>query len=155
MAQKTGLVIGKFYPLHKGHQYLIETALKNCDKLYIILCYKKEEKPGCKERYEWITGQYPEAKVIVLEDVFDPDDTQVWVNVTKEILSKNSINLDIVFSSENYGFKYSEGLGCEHYLVDIERDKFHISGTKIRENPMNHLDYLDIVVKQWYLDQKN
>ena len=29
--EKIGFTIGKFAPLHKGHQYLIETALKEME----------------------------------------------------------------------------------------------------------------------------
>lgn len=29
------LIIGKFTPLHKGHQYLIETAIKQSNKLQV------------------------------------------------------------------------------------------------------------------------
>src|SRR3989344_3683432 len=32
---QTGLVIGRFQPLHLGHKYLIEKALEVCDKLII------------------------------------------------------------------------------------------------------------------------
>ena len=35
--EKIGFTIGKFAPLHKGHQYLIETALKEMDKFYIVI----------------------------------------------------------------------------------------------------------------------
>ena len=35
--KKIGFTIGKFAPLHKGHQYLIETALKEMDKFYVII----------------------------------------------------------------------------------------------------------------------
>ena len=37
MDKKIGFTIGKFAPFHKGHQYLIETALKEMDKLIVIL----------------------------------------------------------------------------------------------------------------------
>jgi cytidyltransferase-like protein len=33
---KTGLTLGKYAPLHKGHQYVIETALREMDKLIVI-----------------------------------------------------------------------------------------------------------------------
>ena len=33
---ETGLVIGKFFPLHKGHQYLIDTALEQVKELTIL-----------------------------------------------------------------------------------------------------------------------
>ena len=35
--KKVGFTIGKFAPLHKGHQYLIETALKEMDEVYVIV----------------------------------------------------------------------------------------------------------------------
>ena len=43
---KTALVIGKFYPLHKGHQYLIEIAIKNSQLLYIIIWFQGLKKVG-------------------------------------------------------------------------------------------------------------
>ena len=35
--KKIGFTIGKFAPFHKGHQYLIETALKEVDKLIVVV----------------------------------------------------------------------------------------------------------------------
>ena len=32
-----GVVIGKFYPPHKGHNYLIDTALKNSDEVDVLV----------------------------------------------------------------------------------------------------------------------
>ena len=34
---KRGFTIGKFAPFHKGHQYLIETALKEMDEFYVVV----------------------------------------------------------------------------------------------------------------------
>ena len=34
---KIGFTIGKFAPLHKGHQYLIEKGIKEMDKFYVIV----------------------------------------------------------------------------------------------------------------------
>ena len=35
--KKTGLTLGKFAPLHKGHQYLIETALAEMDEVVVMI----------------------------------------------------------------------------------------------------------------------
>ena len=35
----SGLVMGKFAPLHKGHKRLIDQALKRCVTLLVVLCY--------------------------------------------------------------------------------------------------------------------
>ena len=37
-----GLVIGKFWPPHKGHMYLLDTAVQGCNRLYIIVCERKD-----------------------------------------------------------------------------------------------------------------
>ena len=36
---KIGMYGGKFMPFHKGHNYCIEFAAKECKKLYVILFY--------------------------------------------------------------------------------------------------------------------
>ncbi len=49
--KKIGFTIGKFAPLHKGHQFLIETAMKEMDEFYIVvydtdlikILFKKEQ----------------------------------------------------------------------------------------------------------------
>ena len=35
--KKTGLTLGKFAPLHKGHQYIIETALREMDEVIVMI----------------------------------------------------------------------------------------------------------------------
>lgn len=32
-----GLTLGKFAPLHKGHQFMIETALQEVDELILVI----------------------------------------------------------------------------------------------------------------------
>jgi HTH-type transcriptional regulator, transcriptional repressor of NAD biosynthesis genes len=36
MSTKRGLTLGKFAPLHKGHQFVIETALRETDEVIAI-----------------------------------------------------------------------------------------------------------------------
>ena len=33
-----GLVVGKFYPPHRGHKLLIDTALAGVDEVHVIVC---------------------------------------------------------------------------------------------------------------------
>jgi HTH-type transcriptional repressor of NAD biosynthesis genes len=39
----TGIFIGKFMPLHKGHERSIIEAYTKCDKLYILLCFRSTD----------------------------------------------------------------------------------------------------------------
>lgn len=48
----TGLVVGKFSPLHRGHQALIDHALTRCERV-LLLSWSQPEMPGCEaERRE-------------------------------------------------------------------------------------------------------
>ena len=39
-----GLVIGKFYPPHRGHKYLIDVATAQADQLDVIVCARPEQR---------------------------------------------------------------------------------------------------------------
>lgn len=39
---KTGLVIGRFQPIHKGHEFIIKQALTLCNKVYVYIGSSQE-----------------------------------------------------------------------------------------------------------------
>ncbi|HNV70453.1 MAG TPA: adenylyltransferase/cytidyltransferase family protein, partial [Candidatus Ozemobacteraceae bacterium] len=44
---ETGLIIGKFLPPHRGHQFLIDFARRHCRKLTVLVCtLQREPIPG-------------------------------------------------------------------------------------------------------------
>ena len=51
----TGLILGKFAPFHRGHQYLLEFAKSRVSKLYVLI-YGAEDKTDIPLtiRAEWI-----------------------------------------------------------------------------------------------------
>lgn len=151
MLYEKGVVIGKFYPLHKGHQHLIETAINNVEHLYIIICTKDEEVPGPSTRIKWLKELYnrPNITIKQIVDIYDPDDSKLWAELTKKTIG-NYRYPDVVFTSENYGHEYARYLKCVHELVDINRINIPISGTLIRNNPFIHWDYLHEKVRQFY-----
>ena len=51
---KLGFVLGKFYPLHRGHIHLIESANKQVDKLIVIIGSLKSESISGDIRYTWL-----------------------------------------------------------------------------------------------------
>lgn len=68
----TGLVVGKFCPLHRGHQHLIDAALDRCERL-LVVSYTKPEFPGCEpeQRERWLHALYggnPRVAATVLDD---------------------------------------------------------------------------------------
>jgi HTH-type transcriptional regulator, transcriptional repressor of NAD biosynthesis genes len=117
-----GLVVGKFCPLHRGHEYLISTALTQCEQLWII-SYTRPEFDGLSPamRQVWLTERFPHTHILVLDQhrldsLCQEKDTtprEIPVNdasddVHRLFLAWLCINVmrttvDAVFSSESYG----------------------------------------------------
>jgi NadR type nicotinamide-nucleotide adenylyltransferase len=143
-----GLVIGKFLPPHRGHNHLIGTALAQVDRLSVIVCDKPEMRPEGRLRAEWLREVHPTAEVILIEDRLPDVDSYLWAENTKLILGESP---DVVFTSEDYGEPYARFLGCDHVLVDRERIAVPCSGTLVRSNPLEHLDFLAPCVRAHYV----
>lgn len=145
---KKGLVIGKYYPFHAGHQYVIDTALKNSDHVTAIVTGKKGQIIPASIRANWIRQIYPQITVKLVYHNIPDDADQLWAKNTIRWLG---FKPDIVFTSENYGDNYAKLMGTKHIAVDIPRKVFPISGTKIREKPLEHLDFLHPVVRAYFV----
>ena len=144
---RRGLVIGKFYPPHKGHKHLIDTAQSAVDQLHVIVCQKAGEEPSGELRASWLRELHPRARVLVIEDTLDPDDSKAWAEHCKEWLG---FTPDVVFTSEDYGSRFAEWLGCEHVEVDRLRATFPVSGTAVREDPFANWEFLEPPVRGYY-----
>lgn len=72
---KQGLVVGKFSPLHLGHEFLIEQAAQACQHL-LVLGYSQPELPGCgrERRQRWldarINTRYAQVQAIAIDDAW-------------------------------------------------------------------------------------
>lgn len=139
-----GVVIGKFLPPHAGHHFLIETALEQTDVVEVIVCAKPTDPYLGSLRASWLQERHPTARVRVIDDRYDENDSRVWAENTIRWLGRAP---DVVFTSERYGTAYSEFMGCEHVCVDLARSTFSISGTQVRKNPYEQWDFLSPAVK--------
>ncbi|HEX5692051.1 MAG TPA: adenylyltransferase/cytidyltransferase family protein, partial [Roseiflexaceae bacterium] len=60
-----GLTLGKYAPLHLGHQLVIETALAEVERLIVLIYPCPELTPvPLPVRAGWIRQLYPQATVI-------------------------------------------------------------------------------------------
>ncbi|HZS10074.1 MAG TPA: AAA family ATPase [Blastocatellia bacterium] len=144
---RRGLIVGKFYPPHRGHQYLIDYGRSRVDELCVILCQKPGELPPGELRAAWLREIHPDVRVLLIDDVYDEQDSRVW--------AENSIRWlgfapDVVFTSEDYGDRFAHFLGCEHVLVDQARAAVPVSGTKVRTDPLACWDFLEPPVRAYY-----
>jgi NadR type nicotinamide-nucleotide adenylyltransferase len=149
----TGFLLGKFLPLHRGHMHLIETARAQVDRLTVLVCsIQSEPIPGAL-RYEWVRTLYPDVDVRHCSDENPqypeehPDFWDIWVASIRKFLPAGP---DLVFSSELYGDELARRLGARHVLVDLERRRFPVSGTAVREQPGKYWDLIPEPVRAFY-----
>mgnify|MGYP002856505526 CR=1 FL=1 len=145
-----GMYGGKFMPLHKGHNYCIETAVKECKIVYVILFYggadelkilenNKEDYLTVEDRKEHIENickKYKNA-IPVLIDVSKcrlENGEEDWDAETPLVRKVVGPRLDAVYSSELSYDDYFKRAYPEatHRVVDYKRIHYSISGTKIR-----------------------
>ncbi|OGH12269.1 MAG: hypothetical protein A2857_00690 [Candidatus Levybacteria bacterium RIFCSPHIGHO2_01_FULL_36_15] len=115
---KTGLLIGRFQPFHKGHDYLIKKALGQVDKLIIAIGSSNVKDtdnpftyPQRKKILEiYIENEDMENKIVKIFPLPDNPSDDVWVrNAVKKagridvIISNNELNVNRFF--EKAGFK--------------------------------------------------
>lgn len=156
----TGLVVGKFAPLHLGHEYLIRHAVARCEHL-LILSYSKPEFARCDvaQRRLWLAARFPDCKSLVIDDGWlesacrardipchpmprnDASDGehQRWLAwLLDQVLGRQP---DVIFCSEDYGpataRTLSEAFGKPVFaeVLDRERVSVPISASAIRSSP--------------------
>ncbi len=154
MRYGSGLVVGTFAPLHRGHQLVIETALAACDHV-TVMTWARPDLPAMPTavRAGWIRALYPDVEVVAF-DASDcpPDDAPDAVQraFTAAHLPRP---VDAVFTSEPYGDALAERLGAVHVSVDPERRRAPISGTQIRADVGAHGDWLAPVVRAHFVQR--
>ena len=147
MIPERGLCIGKFLPPHRGHYHLFNKASQGCQHLTIIVCEKPSDPIPGPVRAEWIHKSFPNARVMVIDDRYDENDSKVWAANTLRWLNGPP---DVVFTSETYGVPYAAHMGCRHVEVDLPRTHVPVSGTAIRANPFQHWSFLPPQARAWF-----
>ena len=158
--KKVGLTLGKYAPLHKGHEYVIETMLQEMDEVIVIIYDTVVTPIPLPVRAGWIKTRFPDATVIEAWDgpVGRPHDRAYEMQEEKYILSLlNGTKIDAFYSSEYYGAHMSKALCCVDRRIDDARRTVPVSATMIRENPfrykqsMSDIVYRDMVTKVVFL----
>ena len=148
-----GLVVGKFCPLHLGHESVIQRAIEMCDDV-VAISYTNPEYPGCEpaKRRAWLAARFPQVRSLVL----DGSDSDVPPNGADELTHRRfvcelcrdrlGVSIDAVFTSEDYGEGFARDLTVcfrereprhpvvTHVAVDIVRARWPVSGTMLRHD---------------------
>lgn len=130
-----GLVIGRFQPFHKGHEYLFSEALKVCDKIIIgIGSSNKKSKTNpwsTRERRtflkEFLRQNKLEDRVVKIINLNDNPDDDVWF----ENLHRKTGHFDVTIGNNDWNNGIIERHGIPAVKVGFaNREEWE--GIKIR-----------------------
>ncbi|MEE3344431.1 MAG: adenylyltransferase/cytidyltransferase family protein [Bacilli bacterium] len=153
---KIGIVFGCFIPLHKGHLFLINNAIKDNDKVIIGVCGKDNDRGKdfipFKDRITLMQTKYPNHIVVPIDDnklhldgSFSMNNWILWGNelFTNANLNPNDNNIYTWYMGEpSYKEKLAQ-IYPNHKFKLYNRGNLGVSGTKIRENTMENIKYID------------
>ena len=142
-----GITIGKFYPFHRGHDYLIRQAKAQVDRLVVLLGYKPSQALPGGVRAEWIRFLHPDVEVIETVDDL-PEAPEPWAERALAVLSGR--RPDVVFTSEEYGQPWARLMGARAVTVDRARSRFPISGSQLRADLGAHWSMLTPPAKAYF-----
>ena len=135
--KKIGFTIGKFAPFHKGHQFLIETALKEMDKMIVVVYDTDLIDIKTEERAEWIKKLYPNVEIKFAHNPpkqygLDDESVKIQMEYLSKIMDGESVTH--FYSSEKYGASVAKYMNLVDRRVDNERTVVPVRATAIREN---------------------
>ena len=152
--QKIGAFVGKFYPPHIGHLSVVDKAVKELDKVYIIISKNdiRNEELKKEQNFEilsaeliktWFEQHYKNNQKIVV-DIFDetglkpyPEDVDVW----SEKFKKQFPEINVKIADAGYR-EFNKKYFPEYEFYEIDRDKLPIHSTNFRQNPKEYLQFL-------------
>lgn len=170
-AYRSGLVVGKFAPLHNGHMLVVDRAMELCQRVWVV-SYSNPELPdyNAERREAWLTACFPDANVLVVTPARlaswlngievpvtpandDPDAAQreFVATLCARVLGSH---VEAVFTSEDYGAGFATHLTrrfrdmdpgapqVHHVMVDRARSAVPVSASQLRRNLWAHWHFL-------------
>ena len=153
MKYKNGLVLGKFMPPHKGHEYLFRFAKEYCENLTIIVDCLKEQTISPELRKSWIEELVTGVNVIALNKFMpqSPNEIENFWEIWKQEIYLTSGKPDVLIAAMDYGWDLAKVLECDFIPLDIARQSISISATEIRDNPFKNWEFIVDSARSHYL----
>lgn len=151
-----GLIIGKFYPPHLGHNSHIDTAAAQVDRLTVVVMGATNASVTLDERVAWLSEIHNQPNVTIASIRCDaPEDYYSEVHWVMQVaLMKAAVAavtdepVDAVFTSESYGEELARRFSATHVSVDPYRSIHRTSGTDVRGNLAEYWTRLHPVVRR-------
>jgi len=148
------LFVGRFQPFHYGHLYAIETILKECDTLVLVvgsaqMSHQHDNPFTAGERIEMIRAALNAAKIpcdrYLIIPIADAPAHRVWVSAVES----QTPRFDLVFSNQSLTKRLLIEAGYEVRPIRLyERGRFEAS--EIRHRILDSEDWSELVPPEVY-----
>jgi HTH-type transcriptional regulator, transcriptional repressor of NAD biosynthesis genes len=155
-SRTTGLVLGKFMPVHTGHLALLRFAAAQVDELLVLVCANTTEPIPGELRLQWMKEslrEIPNAKAVYCDDELPDapyssrDVSAVWASYLKNRFPQ----LTHIFGSEEYVAFVAEYAGLQYAVFDEARKTVPVAATLIRENPVKYWNFIAPAAQPYFV----
>jgi NadR type nicotinamide-nucleotide adenylyltransferase len=149
-ADTSGVVLGRFLPVHDGHRYLIESARRFAARIHVFVRVGASDPVPFVVRRDWLTELFPDVTVVPVEDLphgavpTHRDSIRHWAGQIRA-----HANPDYLIAGEDHDKYLAQMLGAQY--VPVDRHAVRVSGTKVRADPWAWERYLPPPVRAWYV----
>ena len=148
---KTGVFIGRFQPFHKGHFEAVKYALKQVDRLVIVVgSAQKSHEPNnpftAGERVEMIWRTLKRSKLlnkVLIIPVPDVENHNLWVPLVSSLVPHYSV----VFSNDPLTLELFRERGVDAREVPLKNRKVYMA-TEIRRRIVSGEKWEDLVPEE-------
>lgn len=157
---KNVVVIGKFMPMHKGHEFLFGFAQAHAENVFVLVDNTPKDTIDVKVRATIIQNSHKELMVGFFPNKMpqDPSETEhfwsIWsTSMQKQVnaLAGEEVKIDAVVASMDYGKKLAESLSCDFLPLDINRSTLNISATEIRNDAQKYFHFISDAFKPHFV----
>ncbi|MCX5741140.1 MAG: AAA family ATPase [Proteobacteria bacterium] len=130
-----GVVVGRFLPLHRGHQLVIEVARRACERVVAVVQGGPEDGLPSALRARWIREEYPDVTVVELGAAEVQALTRATLGIAQDAAAT-------VFASDDAQRAIATRLGARFVAVDPTRTLVPVTGDALRRNLLEHFAFV-------------
>ena len=137
-------MVGKFHPLHKGHEFLLNYAGQICQQVSVIVDNYTQQTIHPSIRANWIRELFPAYAVTPCKrhNPQSPEECEDFWEIWRNIVLEHAGQPDYIVGSETYITKLAKEVNATPIFCDIPRANIPISATKIKRDLIGNWDML-------------
>ena len=147
---RRGLCIGRFLPLHRGHELLLRTGLNRVERMTVLLCAQPNDPIPSPIRMAWLEALSPDLQVASIEAALPPKSHDLEA-LARAIRQAEPEPIDALFGSAAYLIPLAERLEAQPVMVDPGHEIYPARSAALLAEPFAHWRFLAEVARPQFV----